>query len=116
MEIVSLKGLKAKAMQPPILPEDKIMAALFYGFSNNIASYTGIGKKYNVKFSPIKGSIEKSTFDYNIRTPDFVIYNEFTVMKTIGRPDEANFNIVSEIRAKDFLQFLDINEIRKQIK
>jgi hypothetical protein len=37
-------------MTPPEALIDKIKCALFYGFSNNLASYTGVGKKYNVKF------------------------------------------------------------------
>ena len=102
-------------MMPPQSTQDKIMAALFYGFSNNIASFTGAGKKYNVKFSPLKGSISKSMFDYIGRIPDFVIYHEFIVTKTMGRPDEAKFNIVSEIRPNEFGQFLDLNEIKKQL-
>lgn len=115
MEIVSLKGLKPRQMLPPQSPLDKIMAALFYGFSNNIACFTGAGKKYNVKFSPLKGSISKSMFDYISKVPDFVIYHEFTVTKTMGRPDEAKLNIVSEIRPNEFGQFLDLNEIKKQL-
>lgn len=115
MEIVSLKGLKPRQMLPPQSPLDKIMAALFYGFSNNIACFTGAGKKYNVKFSPLKGSTSKSMFDYISKVPDFVIYHEFTVTKTQGRPDEAKLNIVSEIRPNEFGQFLDLNEIKKQL-
>ncbi len=115
MNIVSLKGLKYKQMLPPASPADKILAALFYGFSTNMACYTGLGKKYNVKSSPLKGSIGKSIFDYNNRTPDYVIYQEFTVMKTPGRPDDAKLNIVSEVRPNEFGQFLDLNEIKKQL-
>jgi len=115
MELVSLKGLKPRQMMPSQSVQDNIMAALFYGFSNNIACFTGAGKKYNVKFSPIKGSISKSMFDYIGRTPDFVIYHEFTVTKTMGRPDEAKLNIVSEVRPNEFGQFLDLNEIKKQL-
>jgi hypothetical protein len=115
MNIVSLKGLKPRTMYPPESPAEKILAALFYGFSNNIASYTGVGKKYNVKSSPLKGSISKSIFDYNNRTPDFVIYHEFTVTKTPGRPDDSKLNIVSELRPNEFRHFLDLDEIRKQL-
>jgi len=115
IELISLKGLKPRVMYPPPEPVDKILCALFYGFSNNLASFTGVGKKYNVKFSPLKASISKSIFDYNGRTPDFVLYHEFTVTKTQGRPDEAKLNIVSEIRANEFRQFIDTNEIKKQL-
>lgn len=115
MNIITLKGLKPKTMYPPDAIIDKILASLFYGFSTNLASYTGLGKKYNVKSSPLKGSISKSIFDYNGRTPDFVLYHEFTVTKTMGRPDDPKLNIVSEIRANDFIQFIDPNEIKKQL-
>jgi HrpA-like RNA helicase len=115
IELISLKGLTPKIMYPPPEPVDKILCALFYGFSNNLASFTGVGKKYNVKFSPLKASISKSIFDYNGRTPDFVLYHEFTVTKTQGRPDEEKLNIVSEIRANEFGQFIDLNEIKKQL-
>jgi len=115
IELISLKGLAPRTMYPPPEPVDKILCALFYGFSNNIASFAGVGKKYNVKFSPLKASITKSIFDYNGRTPDFVVYNEFTVTKMQGRPDEAKLNIVSEIRANEFRQFIDTNEIKKQL-
>ena len=44
----------------------RIIAALYYGFSTNIACYSGTGKDYNVKFSNVKGvatgRMSKSTF------------------------------------------------------
>lgn len=116
IDLVSLKGLKqGKTMYPPTDYAQKILCALFFGFSNNIASYSGVGKKYTVKYSPLKGGIGKSVFDYNNRKPDFLIYNEFIVSKLSGRPDDAKLNIVSEITANQFAQFIDINEIRKQL-
>jgi hypothetical protein len=115
MEVISLKDLQPRILNPPNTIVDRIMAALFYGYSNNIGSYTGLGKKYTVKFSPQKGSISKTVYDYNNITPDWVIYHEFTLVKTMGRPDDAKLSIVSELRSNDFLQYLDINEIRKQI-
>ena len=116
MEIISLKNLgnnKLLKLTPNGI--NRIHAALYYGFSNNIATYTGVGKKYYVKFSPEKASISKSALDLRETTPAWVIYNEFTIMKTAGRPDDATLNIVSELTTDDFLTFLDINEIRKQL-
>lgn len=115
MEVITLKHLPHKVIMPPADLYDRIYAALYYGYSNNIAATTGSGKKYYVKFSPEKATIAKSVFDYNDKIPTWVIYHEFTIMKTIGRPDEAKLNIVSELNNRDFLFFLDVNEIRKQL-
>ena len=67
--------------------------------------------------SPEKGSISKTVFDYNTNnpTPAWVIYHEFSITKSSGRPDDARMSIVSELRQQDFLTFLDINDIRKQL-
>lgn len=117
IEVITLKGLPQKTL--PINPDDisRLHAALFYGYSNNIAAYTGSSKKYHVKFSPEKGSINKTTFDYNTTnpTPAWIIYHEFTITKSAGRSDDAKLSIVSELKQQDFLTFLDINEIRKQL-
>jgi HrpA-like RNA helicase len=118
MEVITMKGLQPqKTLSLPADDVGRLHAALFYGYSNNIAAYTGSGKKYHVKFSPEKGSINKTTFDYNTAnpTPAWVLYHEFSVTKTPGRPDDAKLSIVSELRQQDFLTFLDINEIRKQL-
>ena len=115
MEVITLKGLPQKTLEIPADNINRLYAALFYGYSNNIASYTGSGKKYNVKFSPEKGSINKTVFDYNTTnpTPEWVIYHEFSITKSQGRPDDARMSIVSELKQQDFLTFLDINDIRK---
>lgn len=115
MDIITLKGLPQKTLVIPTDAVDRLYAALYFGFSNNIAAYTGSGKKYHVKFSPEKASISKSVFDYNNQTPDWVIYHEFTLTRTAGRPDESKLNIVSALRPQDFLTFLDINDIKKQL-
>ena len=46
-------------------------------------------------------------------TPAWVIYHEFSINKSQGKPDDAKMSIVSELKQQDFLTFLDINEIRK---
>jgi pre-mRNA-splicing factor ATP-dependent RNA helicase DHX15/PRP43 len=117
MEVITLKGLPQKTLSIPDDHVNRLYAALFYGYSNNIATYAGSGKKYHVKFSQEKGSINKTVFDYNTEnpTPAWVIYNEFSITKLPGRPDDARLSIVSELKQQDFLIFLDINEIRKQL-
>lgn len=117
MEVITLKGLPQKNLNIPSDDINRLHASLYYGYSNNIAAYTGSSKKYHVKFSPEKGSINKTTFDYNTAnpTPAWVIYHEFSITKSPGRPDDAKLNIVSELKQQDFLTFLDINEIRKQL-
>lgn len=118
MEVITLKGLpQQKTLSIPSDDINRLHAALYYGYSNNIASYSGSSKKYWVKFSPEKASISKTTFDYNTTnpTPAWVIYHEFSITKIPGRPDDAKLSIVSELKQQDFLTFLDINEIRKQL-
>ena len=114
IEVITLKNIQSKTITIPSRIDDRIMAALYFGFSNQISANTG-SKKYNIKFSPQKGNISKSVYDYNNILPEKVIYHEFTIMKTMGRPDDAKMNIVSELKNKDFLVFLDINEIKKQL-
>jgi HrpA-like RNA helicase len=117
MEVITLKGLPQKTLAIPSDDISRLYAALFYGYSNNIAAYTGSGKKYHIKYSPEKGSISKTIFDYNTTnpTPAWVIYHEFSITKSHGRPDDARMSIVSELKQQDFLTFLDINDIRKQL-
>jgi pre-mRNA-splicing factor ATP-dependent RNA helicase DHX15/PRP43 len=116
LDLVTLKNLKNKTLIPPQNGFDQIMAALFYGYSTNIACYSGSGKKYTVKYSPNKGSIAKSSFDVNYinKTPDFVIYHEFIINRGMGRED-AKLSIVSELRTSAIGQFLDLNELKKQL-
>jgi len=117
MEVITLKGLPQKTLAIPADNISRLYAALFYGYSNNIAAYTGSAKKYHVKFSPEKGSINKTIFDYNTTnpTPAWIIYHEFSITKSPGKPDDSRMSIVSELKQQDFLTFLDINEIRKQL-
>ena len=117
MEVITLKGLPQKTLTLPADDLSRLRAALFYGYSNNIAAYTGTDKKYHVKFSPEKGSINKTVFDYNTTNPPpaWVIYHEFSITKSSGRSVDAKLSIVSELKQQDFLTFLDINEIRKQL-
>ena len=92
MEVITLKGLPPqKTLAIPADDISRLHAALYYGYSNNIAAYTGSSKKYWVKFSPEKGSINKTTFDYNTAnpTPAWVIYHEFSITKMPGRSDDA---------------------------
>jgi HrpA-like RNA helicase len=119
INLLSLQGLPpGMPLVQPSTVAGQILTALYYGFSTQIASYTGVGNKYNVKFSNIKASIAKSVYDYEDakRKPDFVIYNEFTVTKTMGRPDDAKLGIVSEIRANEFSHFININELRAKLE
>jgi len=118
MNLISLEGLKSKVIPAFIGYQDelydRIIMALFYGFSNNIASYTGNGKKYNVKFSPLKATISGSSFDFVNKTPNLVIYHEFTNMITPGKED-SKLNLITEINALHIGMFLDVNEIIKKI-
>ena len=114
LNLVELGNLQPRVMMPPIQPIDRVLAALYYGFSINRACYSGSGKQYIVKSSPLKGSIGKTTFDYIEKMPDFIVYTSFTVMKSPGRED-ANLALVSEIGSKELGQFLNLHEILKKI-
>ena len=113
LELIDLKNLIPRVMIPPQDNFERIIASLYYGFSNNIACYSGKGNKYIVKFSPKQGNLAKSSFDYIKKSPSFIIYNEFTVNKDM--PDGSTLNIVSEISIKDFAKFIDFNELIKKI-
>ena len=115
IEILNIPNLENSNINPPSSVIDRILASLFFGFSNNIASYTGNSNKYNVKFSSKEGSIESSSFDFINKTPDFLIYNEFTINKDMGSKG-AKLNLVSEINSHHFGQFIDIHELKKKIK
>jgi HrpA-like RNA helicase len=114
MNLVELGNLQPRVMKPPIHPPERVLAALYYGFSINRACYSGEGKNYFVKSSPLKGSIAKSSFDYSNKTPDFVIYNKFTVSKGVGKTD-SKLSLVSEIGSKEFGQFLNLIDIKKKL-
>ena len=114
MNLVELNNLQPRVMMPPKLLVDRILAALYYGYSINRACYSSVGKQYSVKSSPLKGSIEKSSFDYSNKVPDFIVYRDFTVNK-VGAKTEQKLSIVSEISSKEFGQFLNLSEIKKKL-
>jgi HrpA-like RNA helicase len=118
MNLISLEGLKSKVIPAFIGYQDelydRIIMALFYGFSNNMASYTGNGDKYNVKFSNLKASISGSSFEFLNKTPNLIIYHEFTNMITPGKED-SKLSLITEITALHIGMFLDVNEIIKKI-
>ena len=115
MDFLDIKNLQPIKINPPSSIIDRILAALFYGFSNNIACYSGNSTKYYVKFSPKQGSIESTSFDFINKKPDFIIYNEFSINKDMGSSG-AKISMVSEINSHHFGQFIDIHELRKKIK
>lgn len=114
MNYISLKNLKPMYLNIPQTTIEQILGALFYGFSTNLASYTGIGKKYTVKFSDIKGSITKSILDLTNITPYLVIYHEFIVSKEQNR-ESAKLSIVSECYQSTIGLFTNLSEILKKI-
>ena len=109
MELITLKGLKPRSIIQPKLLYDKIIASLFYGYSNNIASYAGFDNIYHVKFSKQEAVID-SINDNNI---SFLIYNEFICNKILGKKDEYKLNIFSEIKLSHIAQFVNLNDIKK---
>lgn len=115
IELLNIPHIENHDLKPPQSQIDRILASLFFGFSNNIASYSGNNDKYNVKFSPKQGSIESSSFDIINKTPDFIIYNEFTINKDMGSKG-SKLNLVSELNSHHFGQFIDIHELKRKIK
>ena len=115
LELLNIPNLENRDIIPPTSVIDRILASLFFGFSNNIASYSGNSNKYNVKFSSKQGSIESTSFDFINKNPDFIIYNEFSINKDMGSKG-AKLNLVSEINSHHFGQFIDIHELKKKIK
>ena len=115
MDLLDIKNLQPIKIKPPTSIIDRILASLFYGYSNNIACYSGNSNKYYVKFSSKKGSIESTSFDFINKKPDFIIYNEFSINKDMGT-NGAKLSMVSEITSNHFGNFIDIHELRKKIK
>ena len=115
MEFLNIKNLEHIKITPPSSIIDRILAALFFGYSNNIACYSGKSKSYHVKFSPKQGSIESTSFDFSKKIPDFIIYNDFSINKDMGSSG-AKLSMVSEINTHHFGHFIDINELRKKLK
>jgi len=116
LKLLDLATIQKTKLVPPNNLVDKILASLFYGFSNNIACYSGKKKQYNVQYSPKEGSIESSTFDFmnTQQLPNFIIYNDFTINKDMGNSG-AKLNIISEFTSQHFGLFLDVNDIKKKI-
>ena len=115
MDFLDIKNIKNTDITPPLSLIDRILASLFFGYSNNIACYSGKDNKYYVKFSPKQGSIESSSFDFINKKPDFIIYNEFTINKDMGS-NGSKLNLVSEINSHHFGKFIDIQELKKKIQ
>ena len=116
MDLLDIKNLKQLNITPSSSLIDRILTSLFFGYSNNIACYSGDSNKYYVKFSPKKGSIESSSFDFiNNKKPDFIIYNEFSINKDMGSSG-SKLSMVSEINSHHFGKFIDIHELKKKIQ
>jgi HrpA-like RNA helicase len=129
MDLLTLSqfNLRNKSIKLPKIAnvEDlytRIIASLYYGFSTNIACYSGVAKDYNVKFSSIQGScvggMSKNTFDYIYPTtePDWLIYNTFTLSQEFGKLEKKGIlSLVSKLEPKHLQYFFDIKDIRQQI-
>ena len=125
MDFINIKNLKQINITPPSSIIDRILSALFFGYSNNIGCYSGNSNKYYIKFSPKQGSIDSTSFDFiNTNTstststntpPDFIIYNEFSINKDMGSKG-AKLSMVSVINSHHFGQFIDVHELKKKLK
>jgi len=100
----------------------RIIAALYYGFSTNIACYSGTGKDYNVKFSNVKGvtnsRMSKSSFVYKypVKQPDWLIYNTFVISQEFGKLEKkGELKIVSILEPKHLQYFFDLKELHKNV-
>lgn len=101
---------------------NRIIAALYYGFSTNIGCYSGVGKDYFVKFSSIQGSIigsmSKSSFDYIPPSPepDWIIYKKFTVTQEFGKVEKkGNLSLVSKLEPKHLHYFYPLKQMMEQV-
>jgi len=101
---------------------ERVIAALYYGYSTNIACYSGTGKDYKVKFSSIKGTIiggmSKNAFDFKYpeTNPDFIIYNKFTVQQEFGKLEpKGNLTLLTILETKHLAYFFDLPDIMKQV-
>jgi HrpA-like RNA helicase len=101
----------------------RVIACLYYGYSTNIACYSGTGKDYIVKFSKIKGTpfnslFKTSTFDYKFPDipPNFLIYNTFKLPQEFGKLEQkGSLNIVSILDTKHLNYFFDLKKIMEQV-
>jgi hypothetical protein len=115
IDVITFSNYKNTKLNIPKPLMDRIKAAIFFGFANNIASWTGSGKKYYVRNSPLKGSTSKSVYDFSDKIPMFVTYYEFTVTAGISKSEDTKLNMVCELKPEDIAVFFDLNDIRKKI-
>ena len=125
--LYNLQSRKKSIAQPKSSdPSDiftRVIACLYYGYSTNIACYSGTGKDYVVKFSKIKGTpltglFKSSTFDYNFpdTPPNFLIYNTFSVPQEFGNLEKkGTLNVVSILDTKHLNYFFDLKKIMEQV-
>lgn len=115
IDVITFRNYKNTKLNIPKTLMDRIKAAIFYGFATNIASWTGSGKKYYVRNSPVKGSTSKSVYDFSDKIPTFVTYYEFTVTSGISKSEDTKLNMVCDLKPEDIAVFFDLNDIRKKI-
>lgn len=131
MELFTLANFKNRNKSAPVKPIktsddliERIIACLYYGYSTNIACYSGINKDYYVKFSTVKGTLfniqpKTSSFDYKPpkTIPDFVLYNKFAITKNFGvEKPTGNLQLVTKIDPiKHLSYFFDLQELKKKV-
>jgi len=115
IDVITFRNYKNTKLNMPKTLIDRIKAAIFFGFASNIASWTGSGKKYYVKNSPLKGSTSKSVYDFSDKIPMFVTYYEFTVTAGISKTEDTKLNMVCDLKPEDIAVFFDLNDIRKKL-
>ena len=115
IDVITFRNYKNTKLNMPKTLIDRIKSAIFYGFATNIASWTGSGKKYYVKNSPLKGSTSKSVYDFSDKIPTFVTYYEFTVTAGISKTEDTKLNMVCDLKPEDIAVFFDLNDIRKKL-
>ena len=116
------KSVKLPKTQSTEDKYNRIIAALYYGYSTNIGCYSGIGKDYYVKFSSIQGSIiggmSKTSFDYIPPSPepDWIIYKKFTVAQEFGKVEKkGNLSLISKLEPKHLQFFFPLKEMMEQV-
>ena len=129
MELFTLKHFQSqnKSIKLPKVSTidniiERVIASLYYGYSTNIACYSGTGKDYKVKFSSIEGTISggmsKNSFDYIYpeTNPDWVIYNKFTIQQEFGKLEKkGNLNLITILETKHLNYFFNLQEIMKKV-
>jgi hypothetical protein len=129
MDLFRLDNFGKRNMSLKLTEKDdminRIIAALYYGYSINIACYTGKNKDYQVKFSDIKAKFigdkyNHTSFDYipKEECPDFVVYNKFTLKKDFNIEDKkgGSLNIVTKIDPNKHLKyFFNLVELRDKV-